>query len=67
MGPRLAMLVRRQLIRAEERAAPPTVTPPGRSRGFRFRHLLIRDVGYEALPKRRRAELHEALGRLARA
>jgi hypothetical protein len=29
--------------------------------GFRFRHLLIRDVTYEALPKRRRAELHERL------
>jgi predicted ATPase len=28
---------------------------------FRFRHLLVRDVTYHALPKRRRAELHERL------
>ena len=27
--------------------------------GFRFRHLLIRDAAYEALPKAARAELHE--------
>ncbi len=26
---------------------------------FRFRHLLIRDTAYEALPKEQRAELHE--------
>ena len=50
--PRLAALVRNQLIR------------PDRSQlagedGFRFRHLLIRDAAYEALPKSTRAELHE--------
>ena len=27
--------------------------------GYRFRHLLIRDAAYEALPKATRAELHE--------
>ena len=27
--------------------------------GFRFRHLLIRDAAYDALPKATRAELHE--------
>ena len=27
--------------------------------GFRFRHLLIRDAAYEALPKARRADLHQ--------
>ena len=27
--------------------------------GFRFRHLLIRDAAYEALPKATRAGLHE--------
>ena len=27
--------------------------------GFRFRHLLIRDAAYDALPKAVRAELHE--------
>ena len=50
--PHLAALVRNQLIR------------PDRSQlvgddGFRFRHLLIRDAAYQALPKTTRAELHE--------
>ncbi len=50
--PHLAALVRNQLIR------------PDRSQlvgddGFRFRHLLIRDAAYQALPKSTRAELHE--------
>jgi class 3 adenylate cyclase/tetratricopeptide (TPR) repeat protein len=58
VGPRLAMLVRRQLIRAEGADGDAATAGPG---GFRFRHLLIRDVTYEALPKRRRAELHEHL------
>jgi class 3 adenylate cyclase len=50
--PRLASLVRRQLIR------PDRPQLPGDD-GFRFRHLLIRDAAYEALPKAIRAELHE--------
>ena len=29
---------------------------------FRFRHLLIRDATYEAIPKRRRADLHRQFG-----
>ena len=37
--------------------AEPT-TLPGED-AFRFRHLLIRDAAYEAIPKARRAELHE--------
>ena len=50
--PRLAALVRKELIR------------PDRSQlagedGFRFRHLLIRDAAYDSLPKATRAELHE--------
>ncbi|HEY3461946.1 MAG TPA: adenylate/guanylate cyclase domain-containing protein, partial [Gaiellaceae bacterium] len=49
--PRLAALVRRDLIR------------PDRSQfqgedGFRFSHLLIRDAAYDALPKATRADLH---------
>ena len=49
--PRLAVLTRKELIR------------PDRSQlagddGFRFRHLLIRDAAYEALPKATRVELH---------
>jgi class 3 adenylate cyclase/tetratricopeptide (TPR) repeat protein len=62
VGPGLAMLVRRQLIRAEGGGGPAgaDAAPAGAER-FRFRHLLIRDVTYAALPKRRRAELHERL------
>jgi class 3 adenylate cyclase/tetratricopeptide (TPR) repeat protein len=48
---RLAALVRHQLVR------------PARSQlagddGYRFRHLLIRDAAYDALPKAVRADLH---------
>ena len=48
---RLAALVRQQLVR------------PDRSQlagddGYRFRHLLIRDAAYDALPKAVRADLH---------
>jgi class 3 adenylate cyclase/tetratricopeptide (TPR) repeat protein len=49
---RLAALVRKELIRPQ----PPQI--PGDD-GFRFRHLLIRDAAYDALPKTTRAELHE--------
>ena len=52
MTPRLAALVRRELIR------PETAQFAGED-GFRFRHLLIRDAAYDALPKSSRAELHE--------
>ena len=50
--PRLASLVRKELIR------------PDRARllnddAFRFRHVLIRDAAYDAVPKASRAELHE--------
>ncbi|MGZ4414456.1 MAG: AAA family ATPase [Gaiellaceae bacterium] len=50
--PRLAALVRRELIR------PDKAQNAGED-GFRFRHLLIRDAAYDALPKSTRAELHE--------
>jgi class 3 adenylate cyclase len=50
--PRLAALVRRELIR-------PETAQIAREDGFRFRHLLIRDAAYNALPKSSRAELHE--------
>ena len=48
----LAALVRKELIR------PDRAQLAGED-GFRFRHLLIRDAAYEALPKATRAELHE--------
>jgi class 3 adenylate cyclase len=50
--PRLAALVRRELIR-------PDTAQFAREDGFRFRHLLIRDAAYDALPKSSRAVLHE--------
>ncbi|HEY8842544.1 MAG TPA: adenylate/guanylate cyclase domain-containing protein [Gaiellaceae bacterium] len=49
---RLITLVRKDLVRPE-----PTVVPDDDA--YRFRHLLIRDTAYEALPKATRAELHE--------
>jgi class 3 adenylate cyclase/tetratricopeptide (TPR) repeat protein len=48
---RLAALVRRELVRPERAQIPG-------DDGFRFRHLLIRDAAYDALPKAVRAELH---------
>ncbi len=49
---RLITLVRKDLVRPE-----PTVVADDEA--YRFRHLLIRDTAYEALPKAARAELHE--------
>ena len=48
---RLAALVRRQLVR-------PDRAQIAGDDGYRFRHLLIRDAAYDALPKAVRAELH---------
>ena len=50
--PRLAALVRKQLIRPDRQQL-------SGEDAFRFRHLLIRDAAYDALPKAVRAELHE--------
>jgi class 3 adenylate cyclase/tetratricopeptide (TPR) repeat protein len=49
--PRLAALVRRDLVRPEQPMLP-------REDAYRFRHLLIRDAAYDALPKATRADLH---------
>ncbi|MHB8696088.1 MAG: AAA family ATPase [Solirubrobacteraceae bacterium] len=54
--PRLAALVRKELIR-------PVKPQLAGEDGFRFRHLLIRDAAYDALPKAARAELHELFAR----
>jgi class 3 adenylate cyclase len=54
--PRLAGLVRKELIRPH-----PAVFSGDEA--FRFRHLLIRDAAYDALPKATRAELHERFAR----
>jgi tetratricopeptide (TPR) repeat protein len=52
METRLNSLVRKELVR------PDKAQLPGED-AYRFRHLLIRDAAYEALPKATRAELHE--------
>jgi class 3 adenylate cyclase/tetratricopeptide (TPR) repeat protein len=49
---RLANLVRKELVR-------PDVSRTGGDDAFRFRHILIRDAAYAALPKELRARLHE--------
>ncbi|HUK95429.1 MAG TPA: adenylate/guanylate cyclase domain-containing protein [Gaiellaceae bacterium] len=49
---RLTGLVRKELVR------PDKAQLPGED-AYRFRHLLIRDAAYDALPKATRAELHE--------
>ena len=49
---RLTSLVRKELVRPDKSELP------GED-AFRFRHLLIRDAAYDALPKATRAELHE--------
>src|SRR5581483_7482847 len=48
----LAKLVRKELVRPDMPQLPA-------EDAFRFRHLLIRDAAYDALPKAARAELHE--------
>ncbi|HZR92135.1 MAG TPA: adenylate/guanylate cyclase domain-containing protein [Gaiellaceae bacterium] len=48
---RLTALVRKELVRPDKPQLP-------REDAFRFRHLLIRDAAYDALPKAMRAELH---------
>ena len=48
----LTALVRRELVRPDQPQFP------GED-AFRFRHLLIRDAAYDALPKATRADLHE--------
>ncbi len=52
VGARLTALVRKELVR------PDKAQLPGEE-AYRFRHLLLRDSAYDALPKATRAELHE--------
>jgi class 3 adenylate cyclase len=52
IGPPLLALVRKELLRPER-------SELSTGDAFKFRHLLIRDAAYEALPKVERAELHE--------
>ncbi len=52
VGGSLLALVRKELVRPERSELTA-------GDAFKFRHLLIRDAAYEALPKRERADLHE--------
>ena len=52
VSPALLALVRKELVRPELSAFVG-------DDGFRFRHALIRDAAYSAMPKRARGELHE--------
>ncbi len=52
----LAGLVRKELIRPERATFAD-------DDAYRFRHLLIRDAAYDALPKETRADLHERFAR----
>jgi class 3 adenylate cyclase/tetratricopeptide (TPR) repeat protein len=52
MMDRLTSLVRKELVRPDK----PQFAGED---AFRFRHILIRDAAYDALPKASRAELHE--------
>jgi class 3 adenylate cyclase len=49
----LPSLVRKELVRPHHSATFPN------DDAFRFRHLLIRDAAYEAMPKELRSDLHE--------
>src|SRR5205823_197277 len=49
---RLVALVRKELVRPDRSQLP-------EDDAYRFRHLLIRDAAYDALPKAVRADLHE--------
>ena len=51
--PRLAALVRRGFVRPDRPMLP-------RDDAYRFRHLLVRDAAYDALPKASRADLHRS-------
>jgi class 3 adenylate cyclase/tetratricopeptide (TPR) repeat protein len=54
IGRQLQSLVRKELI-------TPDVSSFSGEDAFRFRHILIRDAAYQAIPKETRADLHERL------
>ena len=56
VGSRLMSLVRKELIRSDRSAF-------AGDEAFRFRHLLIRDAAYEAMPKGSRSASHERFAR----
>ena len=54
VGRQLQSLVRKELI-------APEASPFSGEDAFRFRHILIRDAAYSAIPKESRADFHELL------
>jgi class 3 adenylate cyclase len=56
-GARLDVHLDRLLLKDVVRPSPSDV---GGSWGLRFRHILLRDAAYDAIPKAERASLHEA-------
>ncbi|MEA2621309.1 MAG: hypothetical protein QOH61_219 [Chloroflexota bacterium] len=56
----LDALVRKDLVRLETGEARQDAPVEATGLAFKFRHILIRDAAYDALPKSERAELHEA-------
>jgi tetratricopeptide (TPR) repeat protein len=56
VGRRLAALLRKELVRPERGG-------PGGEDAFAFRHALIRDAAYDAMPKALRADLHARVAR----
>ena len=52
----LRSLARKEMVRSERSDIPG-------EEGFAFSHILVRDSAYQALPKLRRADLHERLAR----
>ena len=56
---RLLGLVRKELVRQDEERASRADDELAEDLRFRFRHQLVRDAAYEALPKHERARLHE--------
>ena len=58
VGAGISALVRKQFIRPERSDLPET-------EALAFRHLLIRDAAYDAIPKATRAELHERFADVA--
>jgi class 3 adenylate cyclase/tetratricopeptide (TPR) repeat protein len=53
----LSFAARRELVlQRDERG-------PGGGHAYQFKHILIRDMAYESLPKEERSRLHDAMGR----
>jgi predicted ATPase len=52
-------LAQRLMVLAERELVSPERVQAGREPAFRFRHILIRDAAYAAIPKEARADFHQ--------